>query len=1328
MAEDSVGSVSFDITANTNGIDTAVTSTGKQIESKLSQEFAEAGKKCQQSCDRIKESVKKADAEISQSFGEAQKKLEAAFENTNINAKAAETSEKIKESVQKAEEEIVQGVSDTQKQIDAILNNADTSAKAKASKIAGIYRKEGLSASEAMKKAWSNVERTGTKSIDSVKGTSERAAKSIAKDTKNVQTGVSRIGEQVEETESSVDGLSNSFSGLSSVAKKIAAALASAFAVKKLADFASECIELGSDLAEVQNVVDVTFTSMSNKINTFAKDAAASFGLSETMAKRYTGTFGAMAKAFGFSEQAAYEMSTTLTGLAGDVASFYNITQDEAYTKLKSVFTGETESLKDLGVVMTQTALDAFALEEGFGKTTAQMTEMEKVALRYKFVQKQLNTAAGDFSRTSDGWANQVRILTLRFDSLKASLGQGFINLLTPLLKLVNTLLEKLSVLADGFKTLTEVLTGTDSSALAQTSAAAELAASSVGSVGTAAEEAQKKLSTLGIDELNIIGSTSEEASDSLSGIDTGLVTTPDAGITDSELEDSPMLRWMEKLQEKLEPTKKALEGLYNEALKPLMEFGADSLQSFYNNFLVPVGDWALGEGIPKLLDALKNLVKNVDWDKLSEAADKLFDAFGKFAVGFGKGFLGFIEKASEFIGNGLSDFINGVANAVSWLCDNIDPDLLEGIGKAAGVMAGAFAGVEIVTGLAGWITEIGDALAAIATDPVSLAVTAIGALGTALIALNDYADAQFMKEYKEGIEEAVQAAEDAINRYDAAMSQLNGDYEEISGILDDYYRLSQMDYDLLSDEDKAKLKEYYDIVSEYCPQIRDSVNLITGAYQGTREELEKLIENQYKMYQVEAMRNALIDLMEQLANQDLRFFESKQGFETEKQKLIDGLTESSKAAEKFADEIEALKNLSFEDVIENPDSLKDAMGDLLGDTNWKRIYNLLPFSYTYSDIENVYKAMQTYTEYTANKVIPEQERLNEKITFVNDNLTTLQTELSGAGAEMDEFAGETSEAGKEVNEAGVTASEGFDELNESAAKAEEGASKSLDGIANKADKKGSSFQNSIGGMAKKFEALYATAKEKAKATQEKLDELAAASGDSKTIFAGALGEMVGAFGGLETAAQNKTKAVSSAVSTMAADVATSISDALSSVKELIDIGVDAGSVGIGAVNAANASTKNNGIINSGSSAVQSLGSDIQKGMDSGKTKTSHAGGLRTVQLSSLEKNLPHLATGGYIRANTPRLALIGDNKTQGEIVSPEDKLMEMAQAAAAAAVKETQSRSAGDDRIVNLLRQLIEVTSAGQNLTLDGKVLGKAVRKANREYYQTTGRSMFDM
>ena len=260
-------------------------------------------------------------------------------------------------------------------------------------------------------------------------------------------------------------GFNNQLNGIQQKVMGFAKVLAGAFAVKKLVDFGSQAIKLGSDLNEVQNVVDVAFPKMSKQVDEFAKNAMYASGLSETMAKRYTGTFGAMSKAFGFSEQQSYEMATALTSLAGDVASFYNIGQDEAYTKLKSVFTGETETLKDLGVVMTQTALDAYAMANGFGKTTAEMSEAEKVALRFAFVQNQLALASGDFARTSNSWANQVRIMKLQFQSFMSSIGQGLINLFSPVIQVLNFLLSKLLTVGNAFRALTELLTGKKSQA-----------------------------------------------------------------------------------------------------------------------------------------------------------------------------------------------------------------------------------------------------------------------------------------------------------------------------------------------------------------------------------------------------------------------------------------------------------------------------------------------------------------------------------------------------------------------------------------------------------------------------------------------------------------------------------------------------------------------------------------------------------------------------------------------------------------------------------------------------------------------------------------------
>lgn len=364
--------------------------------------------------------------------------------------------------------------------------------------------------------------------------------------------------------------------GIEGLAKKAGAALAGAFAIKKIAGFGKQCLELGSDLQEVQNVVDVTFPNMRKQVNSFARDAASSFGLSETMAKRFTGTFGAMAKAFGFGEKAAYEMSTTLTGLAGDVASFYNISQDEAYTKLKSVFTGETESLKDLGVVMTQSALDSYALANGYGKVTTNMSEAEKVALRYKFVQDQLSSAKWDFARTSDSWANQIRVLQLQFDSLKATIGQGLINALTPVIKVINTIIARLVTLADYFRAFTAALfgnAGSDAAAsmadsMASAASSAGTAAANMGKTASAADKTKKALGATGIDELNILKAPEESSGSggdaggggaSIAPIETEDISIPDIDTSGVEKAAERIKSAFEKLRTFMKENKNAI-------------------------------------------------------------------------------------------------------------------------------------------------------------------------------------------------------------------------------------------------------------------------------------------------------------------------------------------------------------------------------------------------------------------------------------------------------------------------------------------------------------------------------------------------------------------------------------------------------------------------------------------------------------------------------------------------------------------------------------------------------------------------------------------------
>lgn len=337
--------------------------------------------------------------------------------------------------------------------------------------------------------------------------------------------------------------------------KPIGKMIGSVLTVGAITKFTKSCLDLGSDLLEVQNVVDTTFRTMNESVNSFALNSMQQFGLSETITKKYMGTLGSMSKSMGFSEAAAYDMAKAVTGLTGDVASFYNISSDEAFTKLKSIWTGETESLKEIGVLMTQTNLDQYALNNGFGKTTAKMTEQEKVMLRYQYTMSSLADASGDFAKTSESWANQTRILSLQFDALRATLGQGFINLFTPIIQIINKLLAKLQILAGYFKQFTEYLTGASQAGSAASGIASdtETAAGNMSDVAAGAIETARALS--GIDKLNIVADTaSAKGADESASL--GLNNLPDLDISEqiqsTEKELDSLIRQFGNLKELL--------------------------------------------------------------------------------------------------------------------------------------------------------------------------------------------------------------------------------------------------------------------------------------------------------------------------------------------------------------------------------------------------------------------------------------------------------------------------------------------------------------------------------------------------------------------------------------------------------------------------------------------------------------------------------------------------------------------------------------------------------------------------------------------------------
>lgn len=405
------------------------------------------------------------------------------------------------------------------------------------------------------------------------------------------------------------------------MASKTFSIVGTAMGIATMGSFVKQCINAGSDLAEVQNVVDNSFRTMRESVNSFAKDAIKNFGLSETVAKQYMGTIGAMNNAFGFTEKQSYDMAEAVTGLTGDVASFYNLQSDDAFNKLKGIWSGETEALKSLGVVMTQTALDEYALNNGLGKTTAKMTEQEKVMLRFRYVTNALNTASGDFIRTQDGWANQTRILSLRFESLKAALGQGFINLFTPIIKSVNTLIASLQVLAEQFSKVTAAIMGTSyTTGISSITTESIEAAESVGAIGDAAvESAQKATKALaGFDMLNNMSTA--DASDSAASATGGITSTIVPGDTAEGAEE------MTELSKAAQNFQKIIEDIRNIAgdfnIGDFFRVGGDvsQLTADIFNMASEAIDNVNWSGIG---DKIGDFFRGLDWNKMLSAVGK---------------------------------------------------------------------------------------------------------------------------------------------------------------------------------------------------------------------------------------------------------------------------------------------------------------------------------------------------------------------------------------------------------------------------------------------------------------------------------------------------------------------------------------------------------------------------------------------------------------------------------------------------------------------------------------------------------------------------------
>lgn len=1048
--------------------------------------------------------------------------------------------------------------------------------------------------------------------------------------------------------------------GIQNLAKKTGKMLAGAFAVKGLTSFAKDCIELGSNLTEVQNVVDVVFPTMNKKVNEFAQNAASTFGLSETMAKKFTGTFGAMANAFGFSEKESYKMSTALTGLAGDVASFYNISQDEAFTKLKSVFSGETETLKDLGIVMTQTALDQYALANGFGKTTSAMTEQEKVALRYAFVQQQLQNATGDFSRTSDQWANQIRILSLQFDSLKASIGQGLINLFLPIVKVINLVLGKLMTLANAFKSFTAMIMGKKTSgasaSLDKTATSAGKVSNSLNNatssanklnkstkkVGDTAKKTAKKISGLmGFDQINKLtetkGSSGSKSSTPSSGTGSAAGGASGGNVDMGSLpkgEDEKAT----KLGKGYDNLRKAIDKL-RVAFSAFSKVAIGAFKWIWKNMLVPLGKWTMQKLAPKLIELLaaalnvltavcKALQPLWQW-----AWDHLFKPLANFV---GDAIIGFLDLLVKGL-NGLANWINKHQGAV------------QAIKVAFLGFNAAVKGIEFLS-LIGQMGGAGKAFKALA-EMVKLATVA---------KIKDKAETLYLNALY---------AKDAVAPFAKSFATLAGKIK------------------LAVTAKAADIKQTILLGASYVK------NLAVGIAKTTVEfvkQAAQMIKNKAIMIATKVAQTAMTIATKawsaacSIATVVTKAFGIAMAFLTSPIGLvIVAITALAAAGILIYKNWGKIKKTKFG---------KFLIGIATGFKNlWKWAKkNIHPIQ----SIKKLWEGIK-------NKKAKLEAEAKEK---VKGALNTLK---EGWESVKDKAASLVAEAKEKADGAIANLKEGWESIKDRAttlvAEAKEKANGAL-------DKLHSAWEN----IKDKGAELIAEAKEKAAGAIDKLkgawesikDRGAELIAEAKEKAGGALSKLKSAW---ESVKDKTATFIGNAIDSTKGKIA-QIGNAFKSVKD-------------------KTATLKAKAKNSASAAI----SKIRKGWNSLKSKTvtltarvktavdSVKGWVNTHIIDKLNgvlnkvkvfgKNpIKHLAQGGYVKKNTPQLAMIGDNRHQGEVVAPENKMIAMAKKAA-----ELSGGGSKDDQIIRLLMELINaVKSIDTDVYLDGKKITKTVNDNN--------------
>lgn len=516
--------------------------------------------------------------------------------------------------------------------------------------------------------------------------------------TRNISSGMNSMGASAKSAKPHIKSLTSQLAGL----------YARVWVVIRAFSWFKKAIDISSDLTEVENVVVNTFGQYSSELEKFSKEAITNYGISELTAKETASRFQAMGIAMGAPVKQMASMSTELTKLSADLASFYNVDQSDAARSLWSVFTGETEPMRKFGLDLTEASLKAYALKNGLDGNISSMTQMEKTMLRYQYVMENTKNVQGDFARTSQNWANQLRILQEQIKAIAGVWGNAFVNMLKPLVQALNKALTAVYSFSEkvvnalgtifGWKLEIQKATIDD-----DFGSAADDSSNLAGNTKKAAKAAKElKSHLLSIDELNVVEPDKDVDTGGTGGSGSG-TGTGGAGsdnslkfkVTETENAFKSSIKSLEQLGRSISNSlSKSMESInWTKIYSKASGFGR-GLASFLNGLISPRLFGNVGKTIANSLNTalafldsfgttfdwknfgnsiasgINNFVKNFDFKKLAHTLNVWVDGLRTAIVTAIKGvsWSDVLEGALDFLTELDLDTVTVLIGAFAWM------------------------------------------------------------------------------------------------------------------------------------------------------------------------------------------------------------------------------------------------------------------------------------------------------------------------------------------------------------------------------------------------------------------------------------------------------------------------------------------------------------------------------------------------------------------------------------------------------------------------------------------------------------------------------------